>query len=429
MRTLSLAGVEGDAPVKLPLLSGGLGPTQSAPLGGCVRVSRDAEWLYASAEKSPTETAMHRCKLPECVWEPVELEGLKTFGWFDFAPDGRELVLMGRSTTQNAMRPYRAPSDGGIVKELPFGSASGSIAWAQKGNLLAFVNVVRVQVLYRIPLPVPATGSVQTQRWIASRATENSPSFSPDGLSLLVSSDRSGVSQIYRSDAEGSGATQLTKLFGVTVGSPVWSPDGQKILFDARQEGNPDIWVMNADGSQPLRLTTEHSEDVTGAWSPDGKTVVFTSNRGGDQQLWRLPVAGGAAEQLTKEGGFAPKLSPDGKYFYYLKTRSGGILRRIPVAGGKEEDVIPTVRDRNWVVVESGVYVFQMTSGATGLYGTNRPAELCSRFAHQKAKQDRFHDAAQDRQQRDSGISDQKHLAFPQLDELGSDIMLVENFR
>jgi len=40
----------------LPLLAGGLGPTQIAPTGGTVRFSRDGKWLYATAEKSPTES-------------------------------------------------------------------------------------------------------------------------------------------------------------------------------------------------------------------------------------------------------------------------------------------------------------------------------------------------------------------------------------
>jgi Tol biopolymer transport system component len=360
----------------------------------------------------------------------VQLEGLKSFGSFDFSPDGSELVLLGRSPTQNSIRLYRAPSEGGPVKELPFGSASGTVAWARKGNLLAFVSTVRVQALYRIPVPIPVDEPVQPQRWIASHGSENTPMFSPDGRSLLLSSDRSGVSQIYRADPDGSAATELTKLFGVTVGSPVWSPDGQKLLFDARQEGNPDIWMMNADGSQPRRLTTEPSEDVTGAWSRDGASIVFSSNRGGNQQLWRGPVTGGPAVQMTKEGGFAPKLSPDGKYFYYLKSRSAGGLRRIPVEGGKEEDVIPEVRDRNWTFAERGVYFFQMKSGSTGLYGTNQPAELLFYdFRSKRASKTGF---TTPRRIGNNGITispDGKFLAYPQLDEFGSHIMMAENFR
>ncbi len=430
VRTLSLVNVESGATDPLPVLAGGLGPTQSAPTGGTVRFSPDGKWLYASAEKSPTESTLHRLALPGgSNWEPVRLDGLLSIVSFAVSPDGSELLLLGRSHSQDPVQPYRAPSDGGEVKPLPFGKSGSNVAWARKGNMLAFVTAVRVQALYRVPIPIPKT-PVQPERWISSRHVESSPSFSPDGKSLLVSSDRTGVSQIYRSDANGNGATQLTKLFGVTVGSPVWSPDGQHIAFDARVEGNADIWVMSSDGTQPRRVTTEPAEDVTGAWTPDGNSVVFCSNRGGDLQLWRAPVGGGAAVQFTREGGFAPRLSPDGKFFYYLRSRAAGGLRRIPVDGGREEDLIPSVRDRDWVVTSDGIYVFQMKSGATGLWGTNQPADLL--FYDFRSKRLNKTDFTTPRRIGNNGLAvspDGKLLVFPQLDEFGSDIMLVEHFR
>jgi WD40 repeat protein len=222
----------------------------------------------------------------------------------------------------------------------------------------------------------------------------------------------------------------MTKLFGNTVGSPVWSPDGKRILFDARVQANPDIWVMNSDGSQQHRVTTEPSEDVTGAWSPDGNSIVFCSNRSGDLQLWRIPASGGSAVQFTREGGFAPKLSPDGKYFYYLKSRANGELRRLPVDGGTEETLIPSVRDRNWTVTAEGIYVFQMRSGATGFYGINQPAELL--FYDFKTRQLKKTGFTSPLRIGNNGITvspDGKRLIFPQLDEAGSNIMLVEHFR
>jgi Tol biopolymer transport system component len=314
---------------------------------------------------------------------------------------------------------------------LPFGSGGSNIAWSKKGDMLAFVSAVRVQSLYRIPIPIPPASAVQPERWLSSRSTENSPAFSPDGNWLLVSSDRSGgMYQIYRSDVEGNGATELTKLFGYTVGSPVWSPDGRRIVFDARVQGNPDIWVMNADGSQPLRMTTEMSEDVTGAWAPDGNSIVFCSNRSGELQLWRVPVGGGSAVRFTREGGFAPRLSPDGKYFYYLKSRANGELRRIPADGGVEEVVIPSVRDRNWVVTADGIYVFHMGSGATGLYGINQPAQLL--FFDFKTGRMNPTGFTTPRRIGNNGIAvtpDGRRLVFPQFDDLGSNLMLVEHFR
>jgi Tol biopolymer transport system component len=402
---------------------------QNAPLGGTVRFSADGKWLYASADSS-SESRLYRCAVPQGKWEQVSIKGLRSFASFDLSPDGKELILMGRRNLQETMRPFRTSSGGGSVTPLPFGERGAHIAWAKKGEMLAFVSSVRVQALYRVPIPIPAGPPIQPERWISSRFTENSPTFSPDGQFLLISSDRSGASQIYRLESDGNGATGLTELFGNTVGSPVWSPDGQRIAFDARVDANPDIWVMNADGSGPRRITTEASEDITGAWSPDGGSIVFCSNRSGDLQLWRAPTEGGAATRFTKEGGFAPRLSPDGKYFYYLKSRAAGGLRRIPVNGGAEEDLVPSVRDRNWAVTSDGVYIFQMKAGATGFYGINQPAELL--FYDLRSRRLTKTGFTTPRRIGSNGAAvtpDQKKLVYPQLDELGSSIMLVEHFR
>jgi dipeptidyl aminopeptidase/acylaminoacyl peptidase len=358
------------------------------------------------------------------------LNGLVSFTSFDLSPDGAELILIGRSRAHETEQFFRGASKGGAVKPLAFGLGTSSVAWTRKGEMLALVSSVRVQALYRVPVPIAAGAAIEPERWIASRSVENTPAFSPDGRFLLVSSERSGSSQIYRSDAEGNGAIQLTKLFGVTVGSPAWSPDGQRILFDARVGGNPDIWVMDLDGNNPRRVTTEASEDVTGAWTPDGNSIVFCSNRSGDQQLWRTPVDGGSALQLTHEGGFGPRLSADGKFFYYLRSRATGGLRRIPVQGGREEDVVPSVRDRNWLLTPEGLYIFQMGAGATGLYGVNHPAELLFYdFQSRRLKPTGF---TTPRRIGNNGLAlslDGKRLVFPQLDEAGSNIMLVEHFR
>jgi hypothetical protein len=125
-----------------------------------------------------------------------------------------------------------------------------------------------------------------------------------------------------------------------------------------------------------------------------------------------------------------PRRSPDGKFFYYLRSRSTGGLRRIPVDGGSEEDVLPSVRDRNWVVTAEGIYLFEMESGATGRYGVNQPADLL--FYSFRTKRLTSMGFRTPRRIGNNGIAvspDGRYLVFPQLDEVGSDIMLVEHLR
>ncbi len=67
---------------------------------------------------------------------------------------------------------------------------------------------------------------------------------------------------IYIINVDGSGLTQLTKIYSV---SPAWSPDGSKIVFNDRE----DLWLINADGSGLTQLTDDPFDNFfNAAWSP-----------------------------------------------------------------------------------------------------------------------------------------------------------------
>jgi Tol biopolymer transport system component len=150
------------------------------------------------------------------------------------------------------------------------------------------------------------------------------PAFSPDGSKIVFNSNRTGTSQVYVMNADGSGQTQLT--FDPKPKDQVsdWSPDGSKIAYLADTHGvsdviNPswgDIWVMNADGSGQHPITNGASWYGT-AWSPDGTRIatldrpsgtVYTVNAtdGSDAQAVH-PVAGNAAAGLQFVPGWQPR--------------------------------------------------------------------------------------------------------------------------
>ena len=66
-------------------------------------------------------------------------------------------------------------------------------------------------------------------------------------------------------------------------------------------------------------MTTHPANDGNPSWSRDGRWIYFDSARTGEQQVWKIPEAGGDAIQVTRDGGFAPLESPDGKFIYYTK--------------------------------------------------------------------------------------------------------------
>src|SRR3569833_273582 len=105
------------------------------------------------------------------------------------------------------------------------------------------------------------------------------------------------------------------------VGEPHVSPDGTRVAFAVRDtdydanRGRFDIYIAKVDGSGVERVTTSAENDTDPAWSPDGRWLYFLSSRSGSSQVWRIALAGGEAEQVTKlavdVNGFA--IFPDGK--------------------------------------------------------------------------------------------------------------------
>ena len=69
---------------------------------------------------------------------------------------------------------------------------------------------------------------VVTGRLTASDGRDACPHWCPDGSRIAFSSDRTGDSELYVMDADGSGQRQLTTDGGNTC--PDWSPDGSRLV-------------------------------------------------------------------------------------------------------------------------------------------------------------------------------------------------------
>ena len=111
-----------------------------------------------------------------------------------------------------------------------------------------------------------------------------------------------------------------------------WSPDGARIAFEAAIAGNTDVYLVGADGGHLRRLTAEPSIDGVPSWSGDGRWIYFASTRAGViPDIWRVSPDGGQAIRLTRNGGFEPRESPDGRYLFYLdRPPAGAGDRRTP---------------------------------------------------------------------------------------------------
>src|SRR5919109_605380 len=152
------------------------------------------------------------------------------------------------------------------------------------------------------------------------------PAWSPDGRRVAFrwfrpNTDTVGV---YVADADGSSV----RLLAEPAGMPDWSPDGRSIAFASQRSGSSDVWVVDADGTHMRDLTPKPSLDDSPAWSPDGRHILFGADRashspfGGD--LFSMRPDGTDVRRLTREGqNYAPAWSPDGRWIAFNSQRDG----------------------------------------------------------------------------------------------------------
>ena len=145
------------------------------------------------------------------------------------------------------------------------------------------------------------------------------PSLSPDGNSIVYSSDHSGNFEIYvKQLTPGAIERQLTSD-GAQNFQPAWSPDGQRIAFYSKNRG----------GGPITQLTFEKGQSWTHSWSPDGDKIAFAGFRNGTWNIWWVSRSTKQQKRLTaytKLNSFVryPAWSPLGNQIVYKYTETTG---------------------------------------------------------------------------------------------------------
>jgi Tol biopolymer transport system component/DNA-binding winged helix-turn-helix (wHTH) protein len=389
-------------------------------------LSPDGQMIVFCRAASISQSELY--SLPVSGGEPKQLTfDQATTKWPVWTPDGREIIFVSNrrdGSGSAGTRLWRISATGGELRPVETaGRNPDAPAISKQGDRLAWAEDVRDFNIWQIELDA---GQKQPPRLLLSSTQwEDSPQFSPDGSKIVFASDRSGSTEIWVCDSNGGNLLQLTD--SAKNGSPRWSPDSRQIVYDSLAEGNAEIYVIGAEGGSPRRLTSDPAEDIAPSWSRDGRWVYFCSNRGGGQQIWKMPAAGGPAVQVTKYGGFDNIESPDGRYLYYLKGRLMPGIWRVPTAGGEETLVTDHRRAgywRHWAVTEAGIYF------ATAEQTNDRPLIEFFSFATGQIKPVVALEKPIYPTPPGLAVSpDGRRLIWSQLDHVGSDIMLMENFR
>jgi Tol biopolymer transport system component len=170
-------------------------------------------------------------------------------------------------------------------------------------------------------------------RFTSDMATDVGPIWSPDGRSVLFSSNRKGVFDLYQKSATGAGREDLVLATPQNKGPSDWSPDGRFVLY--RSPTSPatgfDLWLVPMDGERkPVPVVQTNFEERDGQFSPDGKWIAYQSNESGRMEIWVQSFPGpGGKLQVSSNGGAQVRWRRDGKELFYIAL--DGQLMSVPI--------------------------------------------------------------------------------------------------
>jgi Tol biopolymer transport system component len=258
-----------------------------------------------------------------------------------WSPDGTRIAFRGYHEARNSVEVVDAGGGNPTILWVSGGGRDQScaeqddLAWSKDGRTLAFAAHLVCPGQPDL-FVVPADGSAQAVRLLASDMNGEFPRFSPDGRRIAFLGSAGGgaaptglyVAEVGSAGA-GAGGLQARRIGPGIEGSPYyqwfppqWSPDGTELGVAVGPFGTGDIVVVKADGSGQRVLTSDQAANPT--WSPDGKRIAFhrivdesefLNGRPCTMRVWVMNADGSGERRLDPlvDGCvLRPSWSPDG---------------------------------------------------------------------------------------------------------------------
>ncbi|HET9744259.1 MAG TPA: hypothetical protein VFP97_01020 [Chitinophagaceae bacterium] len=189
-----------------------------------------------------------------------------------------------------------------------------------------------------------------------SKGYDAEATISPDGKTMLYTSDKDGDIDLYMMDLKTGKEKRITNTPGYDGGA--WfSPDGKKIIWRASRPKteveikeykellaenlvaptNMEVFIANADGSNVRQVTRYGQANWAPYYMPDSKRIIFASNheykRGFPFNLYTINEDGSGLKRISHDNGFDafPMFSPDGKKLIFCSNRNNGGTRETNV--------------------------------------------------------------------------------------------------
>ena len=179
------------------------------------------------------------------------------------------------------------------------------------------------------------------RRIVADGYFASDPDFSPDGRSLIYSSDRAGDADLWTRELATGAERRLTALPGAQL-TPRWSPDGRQIAY---QDHDGATWILDVASGSVRQITPPLFMPGRPTWSADGNVVALAAvkpyskrYREGTSQILTVDLRTGTLtytepmphRSLATRGDDGPVWSPDGRHLAFVVESVAYVVRVDP---------------------------------------------------------------------------------------------------
>lgn len=177
-------------------------------------------------------------------------------------------------------------------------------------------------------------------------------SFSPNEDKLLISSNESGIYNLYEIDIANGEKKTLTNSTQESYSAESYFPNDDRFVFSFDEGGNENytLQVMSADGEAKVLTPGDSARNSFWGWSRDEQSMFYASNRRDARfmDLYELPVAAvdeevPGAELLyqNEEGRDAGAISPNKRYLALTEslTSADGKMYLLDRETGERTDI------------------------------------------------------------------------------------------
>jgi len=208
--------------------------------------------------------------------------------------------------------------------------------------------------------------------------------FSPDGSSLLMSSDATGVFNAFALPVDGSAAVQLTDSDDNAVFAVSWFPDDERILYTYDGGGNElnHVIVREIDGTNRDLTPGDELKAAFLKWGDDGKYfyLVTTERNQTSFDIYRYATSDYSREIVYENPGFQiSDISADGRWVALDKPRTSADsdIYVLDLTDDNAEPLLVTEHEGN---IEHSTY--EISPDNKLIYSTNEHGEFAQAWSY-----------------------------------------------